>query len=78
MPALAYSVSLKSIDAIIGGHFGAPNAVALLGSEYEGFAIEFLNNTVPMRTLVADDLIGAEPQGFALEFISNTSAMKVS
>ena len=76
MPALAYSVSLKSIEAIFGGHFGAPDALALLGSEYEGFAIEFLNNTVSMRTFDADSLISSEAQGFALEFISNTSSVR--
>lgn len=76
MPALAYSVSLKSIDAIFGGHFGAGSA-ALLGSEYEGFAIDFLDNTVSTRTLVADDLIGNEAQGFALEFVSNTSSVRI-
>jgi len=75
MPALAYSVSLKSIEAIFGGHYGEGSA-ALLGNEYEGFAIDFLNNTVSVRTLVADDLIGNEAQGFALEFVSNTSSVR--
>jgi hypothetical protein len=75
MPALAYSVSLKSIDVIFGGHFGT-GSVTLLGAEYEGFAIDFLDNTVSVRTLVADDLIGNEAQGFALEFVSNTSSVR--
>jgi len=76
MPALAHSVSLKSIDAIFGGHFGIGSAT-LLGSEYEGFAIDFLDNTVSVRTLVADDLIGNEAQGFALEFVSDTSSVRI-
>lgn len=76
MPALAHSVSLKSIEVIFGGRSGS-GATSLLGSEYIGFALDFVDNTVARRTLVADDLIGSEAQGFALEFVSNTSAVRI-
>lgn len=76
MPALAHSVSLKSLETIFGGRSGT-GARALLGAEYEGFALDFTDNTVAVRILVADDLIGSEVQGFALEFVSNTSAVRI-
>ena len=76
MPALAHSVSLKSVETIFGGRT-VNGAVSLLGSEYIGFSLDFVDNTTALRTLVADDLVGLEAQGFALEFVSNTSSVRI-
>lgn len=54
----------------------AAGSNVLLGIEFEGFALDFLDNSVSMRTLEAYDLIASESQGLALEFISNTSAVR--
>lgn len=53
-------------------------AIALLGTEFNGFALDFLEDSYALRLGNASDLIGAEPQGFALDYTTNTSAMKVS
>lgn len=57
---------------------GGIAAAVLLGTEYDGFALDFLADGYALRIGTASDLIGAEPQGFALDYTTNTSAMKVS
>lgn len=51
-------------------------AAALLGTEDNGFALDFLVNGYALRTLDATDMIGTEPSGLAIEFISNTYAVR--
>lgn len=82
MPALAYSVSLKSIDAIFGGHSGVPDAAALLGSELSGFTLDFIGNTYAVRTVSDSELLllqlGNEWDGLAIDFTTNLVASRVS
>lgn len=81
MPALAYSVSLKSIEAIFGGHIGS-GAAALLGSELSGFTLDFVGNTYAVRTVSDSELLllqlGNEWDGLALDFTTNLVASRVS
>lgn len=51
-------------------------AIALLGTEFNGFSLDFLEDSYALRLGTASDLIGAEPQGFATDFISNTYAVR--
>lgn len=58
------------------GGAGGNGAIYLLGTEDNGFAIDFLTDSYALRRLDALDLIGAEPQGFAMDYISNTYAVR--
>lgn len=59
----------------IGGAAGN-GAIYLLGTEDNGFAIDFLTNSYALRELEAIDLLGSEPQGFAMDYISDTYAVR--
>lgn len=81
MPALAHSVSLKSIDVIFGGRSSVDPA-ALLGSELSGFTLDFLSDTYAVRTVSDSELLllqlGNEWDGLAIDFTTNLVASRIS
>jgi hypothetical protein len=77
MPALARAVALKTLWEGGGGGFGA---VGLLGNEWNGFALDFLTDTVAVQTsLRSEQLLGSGPSSpeiaLAMDFTDNSFAV---
>lgn len=82
MPALAHSVSLKSIEVLFGGGSYGPDAVVLLDGELAGVSLDFLTNTYAVRTVSDGELLllqlGNEWDGLALDFTTDLVASRIS
>lgn len=67
---------------LMGGGVRTPNAALIIGSELDGFALDFLDNSYAVKTTSASEKLllqlGDEWRGFAMDFTSDLYAIRTA
>lgn len=77
MPAVAVSVSLKSIYTVLHGGGGAGAAANLISGDANGFSLDFTDNSYAIqKNTGAETLLFADAAGFATDFTDNSYSVR--
>lgn len=77
MPAVAVSVSLKSIYTVLHGGGGAGAAANLISGDANGFSLDFTDNSYAIqRNEGGTSLLFNDAAGLGLAFTDNTYAVR--